>query len=72
MPDVEAAAGPYPTVVTQTSGKQVPVVQAYYATKYLGFLELDFDDEGNLLTWAGQPILLSGNWSQGDSSTIRL
>lgn len=36
QPDNEAVEGPYPKVVTQKSGKQVPVVQAYAYTKYLG------------------------------------
>ncbi|XP_054263510.1 protein 5NUC-like isoform X2 [Macrosteles quadrilineatus] len=56
--------GDYPTVITQASGKKVPVVQAYYGTKYLGYLELDFDDGGNLKSWNGEPILLSGNLPQ--------
>lgn len=63
-PSIEKPGGPYPTVVTQPSGKKVPVVQAYYGGKYLGYLEMDFDDDGNLMSWAGQPILLSGDWLQ--------
>lgn len=70
-PDVEVAAGLYPTIITQASGKQVPVVQAYKHTKYLGYLELDFDDSGNLLSWNGQPILLSGDLPQGSRNCIQ-
>lgn len=66
------AAGLYPTIITQDSGKQVPVVQAYKHTKYLGYLELDFDDSGNLLSWNGQPILLSGDLPQGIRNCIEL
>lgn len=40
QPDVEEIDGPYPTVITQESGKQVPVVQAYAYTKYMGELKL--------------------------------
>lgn len=40
QPDIEPIDGPYPTVITQKSGKKVPVVQAYAYTKYLGELEL--------------------------------
>ncbi|XP_054262335.1 protein 5NUC-like [Macrosteles quadrilineatus] len=61
---VDVPKGPYPTVISQASGKKVPVVQAYYGTKYLGYLELDFDDEGNLKSWNGAPILLSGDLPQ--------
>lgn len=39
-PDVEKPVGPYPTVVKQSNGKQVPVVQAYAFTKYIGVLKL--------------------------------
>nr|XP_023030025.1 protein 5NUC-like [Leptinotarsa decemlineata] len=35
QPDLEPIDGPYPKVVTQKSGKKVPVVQAYAYTKYL-------------------------------------
>lgn len=40
-PDVEKVEGPYPMVVTQKSGKKVPVAQAYAYTKYLGHLKLN-------------------------------
>lgn len=39
-PDIEMSEGPYPTIVKQASGKEVPVVQAYAHTKYMGKLEL--------------------------------
>lgn len=39
-PDIEKSRGPYPTIVKQASGKEVPVVQAYAYTKYMGKLEL--------------------------------
>lgn len=37
---VEKVVGPYPTMITQASGKRVPVVQAYAFTKYMGELKL--------------------------------
>lgn len=40
QPDAERIDGPYPTVVKQPSGKEVPVVQAYAYTKYLGKLHV--------------------------------
>lgn len=39
-PDIEKSQGPYPTIVKQASGKEVPVVQAYCNTKYMGKMEL--------------------------------
>ncbi|XP_075168073.1 protein 5NUC-like [Haematobia irritans] len=59
QPDSETIDGPYPTLVNQTSGKQVPVVQAYAYTKYLGKLHVQFDKDGNLLKFDGTPILLN-------------
>merc|ERR1711962_1898125 len=38
LPSTEQPRGDYPTYVTQTGGKVVPVVQAYCYTKYLGHL----------------------------------
>lgn len=40
QPDAEVSEGPYPTIITQSSGKEVPVVQAYAFTKYIGALRL--------------------------------
>lgn len=37
---IEPIVGPYPTMITQDDGKQVPVVQAYAFTKYMGELKL--------------------------------
>ncbi|XP_055919997.1 protein 5NUC-like [Eupeodes corollae] len=59
QPDYERPEGPYPQVVTQSSGKKVPVVQAYAYTKYLGKLHVQFDKNGDLLKFDGQPILLN-------------
>ncbi|XP_053966570.1 protein 5NUC-like [Anastrepha ludens] len=65
-PDAERSEGPYPTVVTQKSGKEVPVVQAYAYTKYLGKLHLQFDKEGNLIEFDGAPILLNASVPRED------
>lgn len=54
----------YPTWITQASGKRVPVVQAFWFTKYLGHLQLEFDDKGDLISASGAPILLDGSIPQ--------
>ncbi|XP_031632063.1 protein 5NUC-like [Contarinia nasturtii] len=71
QPDIEEIVGPYPTVIKQSSGKRVPVVQAYAYTKYLGKLELSFDADGNVINWAGAPILLNASIKQ-DPETLAL
>ena len=49
----------------QSGGKKVPVVQAFAYTKYLGHLNLTFDDNGNLNNFNGNPILLTQNFPEG-------
>ena len=36
----------------------VPVVQAYYYTKYLGNLQVSFNKMGEVTNWSGNPVLL--------------
>ncbi|XP_054272915.1 protein 5NUC-like [Macrosteles quadrilineatus] len=56
-------AGPYPTIVSpiEDPKKRIPIVQAYYGTKYMGHLELKFDDKMKLKDFKGQPVLLNGS-----------
>ncbi len=54
----EKAIGPYPTFVRNPSGVDVPIVQAYAYSKYLGDLKVVFDDAGNVKSTSGAPILL--------------
>ncbi|XP_030082034.1 protein 5NUC-like isoform X2 [Drosophila hydei] len=39
-PDIEKPEGNYPTIVTKPNGHQVPVLQAYAFTKYMGVINL--------------------------------
>ncbi|XP_043923465.1 5'-nucleotidase [Protopterus annectens] len=57
-PSTEFPAGPYPYMVDSIHGYKVPVVQAYAFGKYLGYLKVIFDEEGNVKTATGNPILL--------------
>lgn len=66
-PSTEEKMGDYPSVVTQSSGRRVPVVQAYAFGKYLGKLQLSFDDRGEVVSWSGNPILLDGSIPQDES-----
>ncbi|WP_407866029.1 5'-nucleotidase C-terminal domain-containing protein [Phyllobacterium phragmitis] len=52
------AEGPYPTLVRNPAGKDVPIVTAYAYSKYLGDLAVTFDDAGNVVSATGDPILL--------------
>ncbi|XP_065444261.1 5'-nucleotidase isoform X2 [Chrysemys picta bellii] len=54
-------AGNYPFLVKSDDGRQVPVVQAYAFGKYLGYLNVTFDDQGNVIRTSGNPILLNSS-----------
>jgi len=65
-PDIDKPFGPYPIWVEQPNTKRkVPVIHAYYVTKYLGELWLDFDEAGEVINSYGNPILLDSSIGQG-------
>lgn len=70
--DMEGAAGPYPTYVTGVDGAEIPVVQAYAYSRYLGHLTLTFDDEGNLTASEGQPISLDASVEPDQAIAARI
>ncbi|WP_159950966.1 5'-nucleotidase C-terminal domain-containing protein [Rhizobium sp. 18065] len=57
----EKAADPYPTLVKNPSGKDVPIVTAYAYSKYLGDLAVTFDDAGVVKSSSGAPKLLDAS-----------
>ena len=62
---IEGSEGQYVTMIQQTSIKAVPVVRVIGFSKYLGHLNLTFDDHGKLLNYNGRPILLDHALPQG-------
>jgi 5'-nucleotidase len=58
LPSNDLPVADYPLMITQKSGKKVPVLQAFAYTKYLGKVHLIFDKDGNLIEIDGTPILL--------------
>lgn len=60
-PSTEQVTSVYPTMVRQASGKQVPVVQAYAYTKYLGKLLLRFNENGDVIEATGNTQLLDAS-----------
>jgi 5'-nucleotidase / UDP-sugar diphosphatase len=53
-----SAAGQYPMMVTSPADEPVLVVTAQAWGKYLGELEVKFDDGGVVEEWEGNPVLL--------------
>lgn len=65
-------SGPYPTWVLNGEGALVPVVQAYAYSKYLGALEVTFDDAGNVTYAGGNTILLDASVPQNPEIEARV
>ncbi|KAM3871235.1 snake venom 5'-nucleotidase-like [Diretmus argenteus] len=63
-PSNEIPAGPYPFMVKSDDGRNVPVVQAFAFGKYLGYLKVTFDETGNVIKAAGNPILMDSSIPQ--------
>ncbi len=63
----ERAKGPYPTMVGKTA-----VVQAYAYGKYLGELNVKFNDAGELVEAVGEPILIDGSIAENADVVTRV
>ncbi|GAA0777522.1 multifunctional 2',3'-cyclic-nucleotide 2'-phosphodiesterase/5'-nucleotidase/3'-nucleotidase [Roseibium denhamense] len=57
----ERASDVYPVMVENPDGQQVPIVQAYAYGKFLGEIEVTWDDAGNVVSASGEPILLDAS-----------
>ncbi|RUT34909.1 multifunctional 2',3'-cyclic-nucleotide 2'-phosphodiesterase/5'-nucleotidase/3'-nucleotidase [Arsenicitalea aurantiaca] len=68
----ENAQGAYPTMVANPDGVEVPIVQAYAYTKYLGEIEIIWDDEGNVTSAVGEPILLDASFTPDETIVARI
>ncbi|MCY4229040.1 MAG: bifunctional metallophosphatase/5'-nucleotidase [Gammaproteobacteria bacterium] len=62
--DGQQSEGPYPTWVRSPNGTAVAIVQAYAFGKYLGRLDVTFDDRGRITSAIGNPILLDSRTAQ--------
>ncbi|XP_072264699.1 5'-nucleotidase [Pyxicephalus adspersus] len=60
-PSNDVPVGEYPFIVKSDDGRSVPVVQAYAFGKYLGYLNVTFDAQGNVIHSSGNPILLNSS-----------
>jgi 2',3'-cyclic-nucleotide 2'-phosphodiesterase (5'-nucleotidase family) len=50
----------YPVLATGGDGATIPVVTTAGDYKYLGRLDVEFDDDGNVIGWDGGPIRIAG------------
>ena len=68
----EGAAGPYPTMVKNPDGVEVPVVQANQYGKYLGDIAITWDDNGVVTKAEGEPFLIDASVTANDDFTTQL
>ncbi|MBP1848919.1 5'-nucleotidase C-terminal domain-containing protein [Rhizobium halophytocola] len=68
----EKAEGPYPTMVDNPGGYKVPVVQAGAYSKYLGNLDVVFDDSGVVKSASGDPILVDAKFKPDEAAAARV
>jgi 5'-nucleotidase len=65
--DMDGAAGPYPTVVNN-----VQIVQAYAYGKFLGELNVTFDDAGNVTAAEGAPLIMDAAVTEDEATKSRI
>ncbi|MFT7594726.1 MAG: 5'-nucleotidase/UDP-sugar diphosphatase [Paracoccaceae bacterium] len=63
----DRAVGPYPTMVGETA-----IVQAYAYGKFLGELNVSFDDAGNITEAVGEPISMDGTVAEDGDTVARI
>ncbi len=63
----DRAAGPYPTMVNG-----VAIVQAYAYGKFLGELNVTFDDAGNVTSATGEPLIMDASVSEDPALVARI
>ncbi|MEJ8473294.1 bifunctional metallophosphatase/5'-nucleotidase [Roseibium algae] len=68
----DRAEGPYPVLVKNPDGKDVPIVQAYAYSKFVGDIEVTWDDDGNVIKAVGEPILLDASVTPDEEFAARI
>src|SRR5690606_8984383 len=58
---MDGAVGPYPTMVANPAGVEVPVVQANQYGTYLGDIDITWDDNGVVTQAEGEPFLIDAS-----------
>jgi 5'-nucleotidase/UDP-sugar diphosphatase len=69
---MDGAVGPYPTMVNNPDGIEVPVVQANQYGKYLGDIAITWDDNGVVTKAEGQPYLIDASVKGNDDFAQQL
>ena len=62
----------YATLVESPSGRAVPIVQAYAFSRYLGRMDLEFGDDGAVVSASGDTILLDAAFVEAEDLDARI
>ena len=68
----DAAEGPYPVVVKDSSGTSVPIVQAWAYSRIVGDFTVTFDDSGKVTAWKGEAIAMGPELPETASMVARV
>lgn len=58
-PSIDKPVAEYPEIVYHNNGHKVLIVQAGAYSRYLGNISITFDEQGEVTSWQGNPILLN-------------
>jgi 5'-nucleotidase len=69
-PSIEKPYDRYPIVFDHGVKGKTLVVQAYANGKYIGKLDTEFDENGIIVKFGGNPILLDSNTAEGSKKSV--
>jgi 2',3'-cyclic-nucleotide 2'-phosphodiesterase (5'-nucleotidase family) len=59
--NMTGAAGPYPTITRNLDGEDVYIVTSYRWGEYLGYIDVEFDPHGRIVSYEGAPIHITNS-----------
>ena len=68
----DRAKGPYPTWVESPNGGKTAIVQAYAYGKFLGKLDVTFDENGVVTEAVGEPLIMDGRIAEDTDLKARI
>lgn len=68
----DKAQGPYPTWIKNPDGGKTAIVQAFAYGKYLGKLDVEFDEDGVVVSALGEPIIVDGQIAEDSTLKERI
>ncbi|XP_064484169.1 protein 5NUC-like [Ornithodoros turicata] len=65
-PTDDKREGDYPTVIKRDDGSRGLIVQDFWFAKYLGFLQVTFNKDGEVQSWGGNPIQVNHTYKEDE------